>query len=132
MTLDYVPRPFGTALGPVNRFLTTGFLPPPFREQMQMPWTGRDQRQFDFLIQMVASVNRLLPAPVSRFPFNVSLQEMRLRMMGDRLKKPGLTVTPRSVRKINDLFIPNGPRCEPAVSGRPALEQPLSVRAGST
>jgi uncharacterized protein (DUF2236 family) len=58
MTLDYLPRPFGTALGPVNQFLTTGFLPPPFREQMQ------------------------------------------LRMMRDRLKKPGLTVTPRSVRKI--------------------------------
>lgn len=100
MTLAYLPRPFGTALGPVNRFLTTGFLPPPFREQMQLRWTERDQRQFDLLIQMVASVNRLLPAPVSRFPFNVSLQDLRLQMMRDRLKKPGLTVTPRSVRKI--------------------------------
>jgi uncharacterized protein (DUF2236 family) len=29
LMLDYLPRPFGTALGPVNRFLTTGFLPPP-------------------------------------------------------------------------------------------------------
>ena len=25
--LEYLPRPFGAALGPVNRFLTTGFLP---------------------------------------------------------------------------------------------------------
>lgn len=93
----------------MNRFLTTGFLPPPFREQMQLPWTERDQRQFDILIQIVASVNRLLPAPVSRFPFNVSLQEIRLRMMHDRLKRLGPTVTPRPVRQKKTLFIPNGP-----------------------
>ena len=52
---------------------------------MQLPWTERDQRQFDFLIQTVASVNRLLPAPVSRFPFNASLQELRLQMIRNRL-----------------------------------------------
>jgi uncharacterized protein (DUF2236 family) len=108
MMLDYLPRPFGTALGPVNRFLTTGFLPPPFREQMQLHWTERDQCQFDFLLRMVASVNRLLPAPVARFPFNASLQELRLRMMRNRLRQLRLTVTPRSVREIKDL-IPNGP-----------------------
>jgi len=85
MMLDYLPRPFGTALGPVNRFLTTGFLPPPFREQMQLHWTERDQRQFDFLIRVVASVNRLLPAPVSRFPFNACLQDLRVQMLRDRL-----------------------------------------------
>jgi uncharacterized protein (DUF2236 family) len=49
----------------VNRFLTTGFLPPPFREQMQLSWTGRDQELFDFLIQLAAAANRLLP-PRSR------------------------------------------------------------------
>ncbi len=98
--LDYLPRPFGTAFGPLNRFLTTGFLPPPFREQMQLPWTERDQRQFDLLIQMVASVNRLLPAPVSRFPFNASLQELRLQMIRNRLVKLGRTVIPPSVRQI--------------------------------
>ncbi len=83
---DYLPRPFGTALGPLNRFLTTGFLPPPFREQMQLDWTERDQRQFDLLIEMIASVNRLLPAPVTRFPFNASLHELRLRRMRSRLE----------------------------------------------
>lgn len=106
--LDYLPRPFGIALGPMNRFLTTGFLPPPFREQMQLHWTERDQRQFDFLIQVVASVNRLLPAPVSRFPFNACLQDLRLQMMRDRFIQLGLTVTPRSVLKIKT-FMPNGP-----------------------
>ena len=85
ITLTYLPRPFGTALGPLNRFLTTGFLPPPFREQMQLPWTERDQELFDFLIELVAAVNRLLPAPVSRFPFNASLHELRLQMIRNRL-----------------------------------------------
>ncbi len=85
--LDYLPRPFGTALAPLNRFLTTGFLPPPFREQMQLDWTERDQRQFDLLIEMIASVNRLLPAPVTRFPFNASLHELRLRMIRNRLTR---------------------------------------------
>jgi uncharacterized protein (DUF2236 family) len=96
--LNYLPRPFGTALGPVNRFLTTGFLPPPFREQMQLSWTGRDQELFDFLIQLVAAANRLLAASVSRFPFNGSLHELRLQMIRNRLMSLGRTVTPRSVR----------------------------------
>jgi len=90
--LDYLPRPFGTVLGPLNRFLTTGFLPPPFREQLDLPWTEHDQRQFDLLIRTVASVYRLLPGPVARFPFNSSLQELRLRMVRDRLMQRGRTV----------------------------------------
>ena len=77
--LAYLPRPVSTALGPVNRFLTTGFLPPPFREQMQLGWTERDQQVFTLLIGMVAAVNRLLPAPVTRFPFNACLHDLRLR-----------------------------------------------------
>lgn len=82
----------------MNRFLATGFLPPPFREQMQLTWTGRDQELFDFLIQLAAAANRLLPAPVSRFPFNTSLHELRLQMIRNRLVSLGRTVTPRSVR----------------------------------
>jgi hypothetical protein len=91
MMLDYLPRAFGVTLGPVNRFLTTGFLPPPFREQMQLPWTEGDQRQFDVLIRIVAAVYRVLPAPAARFPFNASLQELRLRMMRDRLRTSSRT-----------------------------------------
>jgi uncharacterized protein (DUF2236 family) len=106
--LDWLPRPVGTALGPLNRFLTTGFLPPPFREQMQLAWTERDQRQFDLLIQLIAAVNRLLPAPVARFPFNASLQELRLRMFRNRLEELGRTVTSPSVQKIKSFLYRNG------------------------
>jgi uncharacterized protein (DUF2236 family) len=107
MMLDYLPRPFGAVFGPANRFLTTGFLPPPFREQMQLGWTEDDQRQFDLVIRIVASVYRLLPAPVARFPFNASLHELRLRMMRDRLVKSYRSLP----RKLGQA------RCRPAGSG---------------
>jgi uncharacterized protein (DUF2236 family) len=82
--LEYLPRPFRTVFGPVNRFLTTGFLPPPFREQMQLRWTESEQRQFGFLMRMIASVDRVLPPPLSRFPFNACLQDLRMRIMWNR------------------------------------------------
>jgi hypothetical protein len=61
---------------------------------MRLPRTERDQELFE----LVAAANRLLPAPVSRFPFNVSLHELRLQMIRNRLMSLGRTVTPRSVR----------------------------------
>jgi uncharacterized protein (DUF2236 family) len=81
MALDYLPRPLSTAFGPVNRFLTAGFLPPPFRAQMQVSWTERDQQVFAALIRLVVIVNHLLPGPVSRFPFNACLQDLRIRRL---------------------------------------------------
>lgn len=81
MTLDYLPGPVSTAFGPLNQFLTAGFLPPPFRAQMQLRWTDRDQQAFAMLIRLVAMINRLLPGPVSRFPFNACLQDLRIRRL---------------------------------------------------
>jgi uncharacterized protein (DUF2236 family) len=86
--LRYLPAPLSAALGPVNRFFTTGFLPPPFREQMQLPWTGRDQRQFESVIHVIAAINRLLPGPVRRFPFNACLLGLRARTRWDRTHRP--------------------------------------------
>jgi hypothetical protein len=41
--------------------------------------TGPDQHAFAFFVGLVALVNRVLPGPVSRFPFNACLQELRIR-----------------------------------------------------
>jgi uncharacterized protein (DUF2236 family) len=84
MTLDYLPRPISVTFGPLNQFVTTGFLPAPFREQMQLRWTEADQRTFRLLMGAIASVNRLLPPPVSRFPFNACLQDLRARILWHR------------------------------------------------
>lgn len=79
MRLEFLPRPLSTALGPANRFVTTGFLPPPFREQMGLRWTERDQRRFESAMRAVAAVNRRLPGPIRRFPFNILLHDVRAR-----------------------------------------------------
>jgi uncharacterized protein (DUF2236 family) len=79
-TLGYLPRPLSAAFGPLNRFLTAGFLPPPFRDQMQLSWTERDQRHFEYLIQTIATVNRVLPSSIRRFPFNACLYAQRVRI----------------------------------------------------
>lgn len=81
MALDYLPRPLSAAFGPVNRFLTAGFLPAPFRAQMQLSWTERDQQVFAALLGLVAVVNGFLPGPVSRFPFNACMQDLRIRRL---------------------------------------------------
>jgi uncharacterized protein (DUF2236 family) len=86
MTLDYLPRPVSMTLGPLNRFVTAGFLPAPFRDQMQLRWTEADQRKFRILMGTIASVNRLLPPPVSRFPFNACLQDLRVRILWNRTR----------------------------------------------
>ena len=104
---------------PVRDYLTTGFLPPPFREHMQLPWTESDQRYFGFFMQMIGSVNRLLPPPVSRFPFNACLQDLRVRIMwnsrcsavtlyGAAGEPAGFTeVATREVRRVS----PSGSPC---------------------
>ena len=125
--LDYLPRPFGTALGPVNRFLTTGFLPPPFREQMQLPWTERDQRQFDLLIRMVASVYRLLPAPVGAVPVQ---RQPAGTAAADDARPPHEARTDRDtpVRSGDkNLLIPNGPV---GLFRRDAARRPGCLAAG--
>jgi uncharacterized protein (DUF2236 family) len=77
--LAYLPAPLAAVLGPVNEFLTTGFLPPPFRDQMDLDWTDRNQRQFEAVLWAVATVNRMMPPPARRFPFNVCLMGFRCR-----------------------------------------------------
>jgi uncharacterized protein (DUF2236 family) len=81
--LDYLPRPVGAALSPLNQFLTTGFLPAPFRELMGLPWNERDQRAFAALMRVIAAVSRLLPGPARQFPFNACLAALRVRVRRD-------------------------------------------------
>ncbi|QLY33928.1 oxygenase MpaB family protein [Nocardia huaxiensis] len=47
--------------GGLLRFLTAGFLPPYFREQMGVPWSATDQRRFENLFLFVGFVNRFIP-----------------------------------------------------------------------
>jgi uncharacterized protein (DUF2236 family) len=81
LRLAYLPSLLCAVLGPVNQFLTTGFLPPPFRDQMELTWTDREQRQFDAVLRAVAMINRMMPGPARRFPFNACLVSWRCRRL---------------------------------------------------
>jgi uncharacterized protein (DUF2236 family) len=89
--LDFLGRPHGGVgrpaawlFGPLNRFLTTGFLHPPFRTALGLPWSDRRQRAFDRLTGAAAAVIRRLPQPLRAFPFNVYLADVRRRIRSGR------------------------------------------------
>jgi uncharacterized protein (DUF2236 family) len=67
-----------------NTFVTTGFLPAPFREAMHLDWDEARQERFDRLLRRVGSFERRLPLVVRNFPFNVLLWDMRRRRRADR------------------------------------------------
>lgn len=83
-TLQNFPRPF-RVLAPFLVFVTTGFLPPVFRDAMGLSWTRRQQRRFDSMMRLVGAVERRLPRVLRSFPFNLWLADMRLRR---RLRRP--------------------------------------------
>ncbi|ROO89411.1 uncharacterized protein (DUF2236 family) [Actinocorallia herbida] len=78
--LEFLPGPVSAALGPLSRFITTGFLPQEFRDELGLPWTARSQALFDKFVHASASLNRALPPVARRFPFNVYLWDFRRRM----------------------------------------------------
>jgi uncharacterized protein (DUF2236 family) len=82
--LRFLPWPVGAAFGGFNRFVTTGFLPPDFREEMRLPWSDRDQRRFDRLIAVVRAMVRVQPPPVRRFPFDLLIWDVRRRIRTGR------------------------------------------------
>ncbi|MCI2418851.1 oxygenase MpaB family protein [Saccharopolyspora sp. K220] len=84
MMLAWLPRPLPELFGRFNRFVTTGFLPEPFRDEMRLRWTDRDQRRFDALMSVLGAIARRLPPVLRRFPFNLVLHDLRRRIKTGR------------------------------------------------
>jgi uncharacterized protein (DUF2236 family) len=68
----------------LNRFVTTGFLPPRFRDEMHLPWSAADQRRFDRLMGSIGTVTRAAPRPLREFPFNLLITDVRRRIRAGR------------------------------------------------
>lgn len=83
-TLQNFPRPF-RLLAPFLVFVTTGFLPPPFRDAMGLAWGPRQERRFARMMRATGALERRLPRVLRSFPFNLWLADMRLRR---RLRRP--------------------------------------------
>jgi uncharacterized protein (DUF2236 family) len=68
----------------VNLFITTGFLPPRFREEMRLPWDAAKQRRFNRVMGAIGQVNNLAPRFVRQFPFNFLLKDLDWRIRTGR------------------------------------------------
>lgn len=79
-SLRFLPFPLDRILGPAHRFLTAGFLPPLFRDQLGLAWSPRRQRRFERIKMGLRVVNRLLPRPLREFPWNLVERDTRRRI----------------------------------------------------
>ncbi|MGZ5365996.1 MAG: oxygenase MpaB family protein [Mycobacterium sp.] len=79
-----LPRPLQTRLDAVNLFITTGFLPQRFRDEMRLPWDAAKQRRFNRVMAVIGAVNKVMPRFVRRFPFNWMLRDLDWRMRTGR------------------------------------------------
>lgn len=68
----------------LNRFLTTGFLPPKLRDQLLLSWTDEDERRFNRFVGTVGRINAMLPRRVRQLPIDLLLVEFRWRLRTGR------------------------------------------------
>ena len=80
--------PFGTPLKPLlrplGRFLTLGWLPEPFRTELGLPWSARQQGRFDARTRRYAALTRRSPRRLREFPMNAYLADARRRIRAGR------------------------------------------------
>jgi uncharacterized protein (DUF2236 family) len=79
-----LPRAVERRLDAVNLFITTGFLPQRFRDEMRLPWDAAKQRRFNRVMAALGRVNSVMPRVVRRFPFNWMLRDLDWRIRTGR------------------------------------------------
>jgi uncharacterized protein (DUF2236 family) len=79
-----IPRWLERRLEAVNLFITTGFLPQRFRDEMGLPWHLSKQRRFNRLMAALGTVNNLLLRFIRQFPFNACLKDLDWRIRTGR------------------------------------------------
>ncbi|WP_304117113.1 oxygenase MpaB family protein [Mycolicibacterium bacteremicum] len=77
--LVFLPTPLRQLAGPLNLFATTGFLPPEFRDLMQLGWSTRQQRAFGWLLTGLRVADRVIPREVYLLGYQLYLLDMRTR-----------------------------------------------------
>ncbi|MGW5310243.1 oxygenase MpaB family protein [Nocardia thailandica] len=78
--LRMVAWPLRILFGPLLQFLTAGFLPPHFQEQMGVEWSESDQRRFEHLFLFVGFVNRFIPKFLRFAGTNVMMADVRRKI----------------------------------------------------
>ncbi len=67
-------------IGPLNRFITIGLLPPRVREVMQFEWSEAQEHRFQRLMAVIAAVNRRLPRTVRQRTYLQLMDDLRGRI----------------------------------------------------
>ena len=80
VALKHLPLVIQRIQARYSLWVTTGFLPPLFREQMKLDWSDEDEARFDRHIKKLAAFSRRMPAVIRRFPFNYFLWDFRIRV----------------------------------------------------
>jgi len=79
-----MPTPVRLAFGRFNEFVTIGFLPPRFRDEMRFDWDARRQRRFERLMAVIGVLVRASPPALRAFPLNALLWDLRRRIRTGR------------------------------------------------
>lgn len=66
------------------RFLTIGFLPPMWRDQLGLEWTEDDRRRFQHLFTFVSVVNKFLPKSIRFGGSRWLMKDLRRRLKHDK------------------------------------------------
>lgn len=77
--MAFLPAPVRMLAGRFNLFATTGFLPPAFRDHMQLAWTAEQQHRFDLLLTGLRIADRVIPRDLGVFGYRLYLWDMRSR-----------------------------------------------------
>lgn len=77
--MAFLPWPLRVLAGRLNLFATTGFLAPEFRAMMQLDWSQRQQRRFEWLLSGLRLADRLIPRGAWLLIYRTYLWDMRFR-----------------------------------------------------
>jgi uncharacterized protein (DUF2236 family) len=77
--LKFMHPAIGKLFGPLNRFLTAGFLPPRVRDDMRLHWNACQQQQFETFLTLIGQVNALIPRVLRQLPINLVMWDFRRR-----------------------------------------------------
>ncbi|MGB3621698.1 MAG: oxygenase MpaB family protein [Ketobacter sp.] len=78
--LEFLHPILSKLFGPVNRFMTIGFLPPAFRDELCVAWDSGKQRKFERLMSVIRSVNCATPRVLRQLPFYYVMWDFRRRV----------------------------------------------------
>jgi uncharacterized protein (DUF2236 family) len=82
--LRHLPAPLRLAFGPLNRFLTLGFLPEEFRRGLGLPWTAKQARRFGRFLRAFVRIEPHIPRRVRHALLNAYEGSVRARIRDGR------------------------------------------------